>query len=426
MRSTPGKGTLISKGKYGLPKAQKLKEYSKNAETNRIAASLPFSTNGYFFKEVIGAGSFAVIFKVHHSGYNRDFAAKMIPTNFGFTSADRGEDVFLNEFNVLQYLNHTNIIKAYDYFRYMNQYVLIFQLCEYGTLKKYINSNYLNIGIPKPVLHLYMRQLLSALLYKTNKSNETNDSDRSNSQETSDSIINKSDTISQSNANEVMTSFDGSFLYRSPEILKRQPYDPFKADVWAMGVVFFMMATGSDPWPTYSMNVMKEAIINGDFTIPDTVDEEVAEVIRKMLSVDPRKRPTISDIINMDIFYSYPEKINYPKTMIGKMNTISGHSSYVSPNHNTHSCNQSCCMSGSIASSINNLHYQYQSGIKNDYQQEFPCLGSSEIERARSMAEKKMPLSKTPCRTIRMPSISQKRVGVPICRRNSLIAGSVY
>ena len=40
----------------------------------------------------------------------------------------------------------------------------------------------------------------------------------------------------------------GSLNYASPEILLQRPYSPAKADVWSLGIVFYIMTHGAFPF----------------------------------------------------------------------------------------------------------------------------------------------------------------------------------
>lgn len=48
--------------------------------------------------------------------------------------------------------------------------------------------------------------------------------------------------------NEICNNFDGSFAFMAPEVIQKVPYDPFKADIWSLGVSLYWMCTGNLPW----------------------------------------------------------------------------------------------------------------------------------------------------------------------------------
>lgn len=55
--------------------------------------------------------------------------------------------------------------------------------------------------------------------------------------------------MDDTNINDVVSeTFCGTVPYYSPQLASRQPYNPFKADVWAMGVVLYAMLHNRFPF----------------------------------------------------------------------------------------------------------------------------------------------------------------------------------
>mmetsp|Transcript_16115 Transcript_16115/g.33090 ORF Transcript_16115/g.33090 Transcript_16115/m.33090 type:complete len:394 (-) Transcript_16115:191-1372(-) len=91
--------------------------------------------------------------------------------------------------------------------------------------------------------------------------------------------------------------------YISPEILSSdQPFDGFAIDLWATGVILFIMLVGLPPWefarqedPRYRM------VIKGKLSIMlDSWDKSVsplaADLLQKMLMEDPRQRLSLTEV----------------------------------------------------------------------------------------------------------------------------------
>ena len=99
-------------------------------------------------------------------------------------------------------------------------------------------------------------------------------------------------------------------MYMAPELWYCQgSFDAFAADVWALGIMLFMLLTGAPPWePTWgpegaAYNHVKDgnlhglllAYENGPNPIP-RVSENAKDLLQRLLTVDPRHRLTLPEL----------------------------------------------------------------------------------------------------------------------------------
>lgn len=274
--------------------------------TVSLINSLPFESNSYKFTELIGAGSYAAVFKCYHIKFNKVFAAKVVEMH---KEEDESIDVSQSELFALKRLNHQNIIKLYDSFNDKGHLFIILQHCEQGTLTNIIKPSH---GIEPSLLIPYMKQLLSALAFCHQAKIAHRD-------------IKPENVFLDSYRRPLLADFGfavffndqkinkfcGSLRYRSPEIVQQQPHCPFKADIWALGVSFFEMASGISPWPINQPEALHKAISSGKYKIPETVPRQIADVIRKMLVVNPDLRPSADSLHELPIFNKETPSIFY-------------------------------------------------------------------------------------------------------------------
>jgi serine/threonine protein kinase len=57
----------------------------------------------------------------------------------------------------------------------------------------------------------------------------------------------------QERSEELSIQIFGSGEFAAPEISGCVAYDPFRADIWSLGVTFYWMATGESSWPRSSL-----------------------------------------------------------------------------------------------------------------------------------------------------------------------------
>lgn len=91
----------------------------------------------------------------------------------------------------------------------------------------------------------------------------------------------------------------GTPLYVSPEVLSNfgQGYDGRRADIWSMGVVLFVMTTGTLPFRAKSLPDLFSIIREGKYkSLPNGVSSSFCDLISKILVIDPNKRLTLREI----------------------------------------------------------------------------------------------------------------------------------
>ena len=85
-------------------------------------------------------------------------------------------------------------------------------------------------------------------------------------------------------------------LFSSPELVKNDSTPSFEKDIWCLGVILYMIVTGRYPYPIKNSIKLMQLIMKGDFEIPSGIDDKIADLLKQMLSPDPKKRPTANEV----------------------------------------------------------------------------------------------------------------------------------
>lgn len=88
--------------------------------------------------------------------------------------------------------------------------------------------------------------------------------------------------------------FVGTVDYASPEVLRGEKYEGKPQDVWALGILLYIMLYKENPF----YNV--DDIMEGELRVPFVVSDMLLDLIEKILVRDIKARPTITDIVEHD------------------------------------------------------------------------------------------------------------------------------
>jgi len=97
------------------------------------------------------------------------------------------------------------------------------------------------------------------------------------------------------NTGDDLISQCGSPTYVAPEVLMAKPYTA-AVDMWALGVVTFVILTGCFPFfeEGHNYSLLYQKIINVEYTFPDEppLSKEAKDFIKRLLAKDPATRLT--------------------------------------------------------------------------------------------------------------------------------------
>lgn len=177
-------------------------------------------------------------------------------------------DNLYSEVQLLQEMNHKNIIKLEGKWRTENYYYIMVEYCNQGDLKQFLKKHK---RLPENEAKMIARQLVEAVDYCHSRRIIHRDikpanilahieEDELGNREGKNTLLNSAFTIKLADfgfarkleENEYLQQFYGTLSYMAPEVIAKNSYS-FKADVWSIGATLFELLTGSLPFSAFTM-----------------------------------------------------------------------------------------------------------------------------------------------------------------------------
>lgn len=223
----------------------------------------------------------------------------MIPRN---KVEKKNQGILYFEFQLLRNLDHPHILRIYDLYKDQRYIYMITELCDGGDIFSMIQKA---DNFNEKIASRIMKQVMNAVLYCHSNGIVHRDIKSDNIlflENNIDSPIKLIDFgISlKFEKNTKLKDKTGTVLYIAPEVLQGS-YDE-KCDIWSCGVLMYMMLSGVPPFYGATRKEVMQKISKGKFSFKSKVwsiiSKEAKELIEKMLTLNPDKRPSAREVLN--------------------------------------------------------------------------------------------------------------------------------
>ncbi|XP_067856316.1 myosin light chain kinase 2, skeletal/cardiac muscle-like isoform X2 [Heptranchias perlo] len=250
---------------------------------HRIVSAKVAQINNYYTiqkSQVLGGGRFGQVHKCVEKSTGLTLAAKIIKTR----AAKQKEEV-KNEIQVMNQLNHTNLIQLYDAFESKNDIILIMEYIDGGELfDRIIDENY---NLTEMDTILFVRQICEGLQYMHQMYILHLDLKPENilcvNREANQVKIIDFGLARRYKPREKLKINFGTPEFLAPEVVN---YDfvSFPTDMWSLGVIAYMLLSGLSPFLGEDDNETLNNILACKWDLDDAEFENVSEDAKEFIS----------------------------------------------------------------------------------------------------------------------------------------------
>ncbi|KAM9392668.1 serine/threonine-protein kinase ULK1a isoform 2-T3 [Pholidichthys leucotaenia] len=298
-------------------------------------------------KDVLGHGSFAIVFKGRHKErHNLKVAVKCIKKkNFAKTQA-----LLVKEIKILKELKHENIVGLLDYQEIGGCVYLVMEYCNGGDLADYLHTKG---SLSEDTIRVIVQHIAQAMkmlhskgiLHRDLKPHNILISQRKHKSGSVRTIFKIADFgfARHLQENTMAATMCGSPMYMAPEVIMSRNYDA-KADLWSIGAIVYQCLTGKAPFyastPT-ELRLFYEAHSNLLPNIPKDTSSDIKDLLLGLLKRNHKERMSFEEFFHHPFLRaspptkksSSPPEGSSPRSGSGNSSSSSSTSQQTTPQH---------------------------------------------------------------------------------------------
>ncbi|KAG7468259.1 hypothetical protein MATL_G00141090 [Megalops atlanticus] len=279
----------------------------------------------YEIGEELGSGQFAIVKRCREKSTGLSFAAKFIKKRQSRASR-RGvsREEIEREVNILQELQHPNIITLHDVYENRTDVVLILELVSGGELFDFLAQKE---SLCEEEATQFIKQILEGVHYLHSKKIAHFDLKPENIMLLDKNVpLPRIKIIDFGLAHRIEEGVEFKNIFGTPEFVAPEivNYEPLglEADMWSIGVITYILLSGASPFlgETKQETLANISAMNYEFDEEffSHTSELAKSFIRQLLEKNTRKRLTIQDALN----HPWIKPLNPRQALVRRLSVI--------------------------------------------------------------------------------------------------------
>ena len=246
----------------------------------------------YDLDHVLGKGNFAIVRLGVHKLTKTKVAVKIVDK--GDLDADNLKKIS-REIEIMRKLSHRHIIQLYQV---METESMIYIVTEFAANGEIFDHLVRNGRMSEGEACRVFTQILSAVKYCHTHGVVHRDLKAENLLLDADNNIKLAD-FGFSNfysPNDLLSTWCGSPPYAAPELFEGKQYVGPKADIWSLGVVLYVLVSGSLPFDGATLQELRSRVVGCQYRVPFFLSEQCEQLLKGLLVIDPERRLSLEQI----------------------------------------------------------------------------------------------------------------------------------